>query len=138
MLFRSLAVPGASRTILDLTVPYSPAALGEIIGDCESGAVSEQSAARLAEAAFRRAEKLAGPGVEVAGVGCTAALNTDRKRKGADRAHIAVRTDAETRTWFMDVGDEPGASRATQDRRVGDAVLHAVAVACGVAEGMDR
>lgn len=127
-----LAVPGASRTILELSVPYSAAALYEIIGDSEAGAVSEQTAIGLAEAAFRRAAVLAGTEVDVAGVGCTAALSTDRHRRGSNRAHIAVRSTEMTETWLVDLGDEVGPTRASQDTYVGDAVLHAIAVVCGV------
>jgi len=135
-----LTVPGASRTILDVTVPYSPAALAQIIASADVGAVSEPAAIKLADAAFLRAQDLAGMGSEVAGIGCTAALSTDRVRKGPDRAYVAVRMDSpaagdRSRTWFIDLSDDDGASRVTQDRRVGDAVLHAVAIACGVTDG---
>jgi len=128
-----LAVPGASRTILDLSVPYSPAALGEIIGDCDAGAVSEQAAVHLAEAGFRRAVLLTGTESDVAGVGCTAALSTDRTRRGSNRAHIAVHDGDMTKTWSIEIDGEVVATRAHQDSYVGDAVLHAVAVVCGVA-----
>lgn len=146
-----LDVPGASRTVLEATVPYAERSLAELI-DGERpqpphepaeppGAVSAPTAEAMAAACLRRARHLAGtePQIErgrsgpVFGVGCTAALVSDRPKKGDHRAHIAVadETGIRTSTVTMDKGllDRPG-----EDRVVADAVLAAIAAACGLGE----
>ena len=50
-----LAVPGASRTVLEVVVPYSETALAEFLGDYPDQAVSVETAAALARAAYKRA-----------------------------------------------------------------------------------
>ena len=50
-----LAVPGASRTVLEAVVPYSEAALTEFLGASPRQAVSVETAAALARAAYKRA-----------------------------------------------------------------------------------
>ena len=52
--------------------------------------MSAAVAAAMADAARRRARLLAGPGVPVVGAACTAALASDRPRRGSDHAFVAV------------------------------------------------
>ena len=48
-----LAVPGASRTVLEALVPYSDTSLAEFLGVSPAQAVSIETAAALAQAAYR-------------------------------------------------------------------------------------
>ena len=84
------AVGGSSRTVLEATDRYCHASLAELLGAMPTGAVSGAVAAAMADAALRRARRLAAPGTPVVGAGCTAALASDRPRRGADRAYVAV------------------------------------------------
>ena len=84
------AVGGSSRTVLEATDRYCHASLAELLGAMPAAAVSSAVAAAMAAAALRRARRLAEPGTPVVGVGCTAALASDRPRRGADRAYVAV------------------------------------------------
>jgi hypothetical protein len=133
-----LLMPGASRTVLEVSVPYAGSALAELTG-VDDGAVSTSTAEAMALACYSRAMALSGefqsPGV-VAGVACTAALVTDRERRGADRACLAV-VDAEgTTSWDVSLskaGPENAVNgRVSQDRMVADSVLRAIATAVGV------
>lgn len=132
-----LSVAGASRTVLDVRIPYSELALAELIGPRSAGAVSAEVAKELAVLAHRAADAhdVEGP---VIGVGCTAALVTDRTRRGTDRAHIAVaRLDSLT---AVEVGQDELSSATTrrdQDRIVADRLLDAIAVACGIGDQVD-
>lgn len=132
-----LNVPGASATILEIRVPYVAAALDELVaghrpvgsGD-DSGSCSEPTAKAMAAACLARARSLAGPEVTVAGVACTAALVTDRPKRGPHRAHLAVATATgiEHRLFRL----EPGAlDRAGEDRVVADELLRLLARSCG-------
>jgi len=116
-----LVIPGASRTVLEVVVPYAASALSDLVGRME-GHVSEQTALAMARAARQRALLLApGDGVgPLWGVGATAALATDRARRGDDRAWIAL--DDGERAQVERVEPDPG-DRVTQDRQVADAIL---------------
>ena len=78
-----LTVPGASRTLLDARVPYSTAALtGALGGQVPSGFASAETAAAMAQEAYRSAAEFAAFGADFVGVACTAALVTDRPKAG--------------------------------------------------------
>ncbi|MCZ6539791.1 MAG: hypothetical protein O6922_08215 [Chloroflexi bacterium] len=130
------AQPGTSRTILEAQVPYARKALDEFVGVRANQHVSAEEALLIAEAALRRAHHLADDNDEeqlLFGVGCTAAVATDRVRRGEDRAHVAW-TDG-TRSggasiWF----DKNARTREEEDAIVSAVVLNAIAEAIGVDE----
>jgi hypothetical protein len=84
-----LNVPGGSRTLLEVVVPYSEQALSDFLGRAPEQFCSPATGLALAGRALERARRLA-PGQPVAGVGCTASLATDRPKKGDHRFHLAV------------------------------------------------
>ena len=84
------AVPGSSRTVLEATDRYCRASLADLLGAVPASVVSSDAASAMAAAALRRACVLAGAETPVLGAACTAALATDRRRRGADRAYVAV------------------------------------------------
>jgi hypothetical protein len=88
-----LAVPGATRTVLEVTLPYSYAAFDRFIGFQPAQYVSPETAIVLATTAYRRARLLAAEGTPAIGLACTAALITDRPRVGgtAARSPCAVK-----------------------------------------------
>ncbi|MBI3301558.1 MAG: CinA family protein [Deltaproteobacteria bacterium] len=127
-----LAVPGASRTLLEAIVPYSEKSLSEFLGGPPAQAVSVATAAALAQAAYRRAVRLRdNETVPVLGLSCTATLVTDRPKKGAHRAHIGLcdgkRTEAYSLTLQKGAQDRQG-----EERVVSDLILRALAEACGL------
>ena len=128
-----LLVPGASRTVLEAVVPYSSEALSRLVGYSPDQAVSEEVAEKMAFACFWRAEELSDNDVPIAGVACTAALVTDRRRRGDNRAHIAVATSEGFSLSNLSL--EKGLNdRATEDRIVSDAVLQMIGRTAKVAE----
>ena len=85
-----LTVPGASRTVLELQVPYSQRSLRQLIDTEPAQYVSADVARQLARQAFLRAQELSGSadGAGVGrclGLGCTAALRSDPPKRGAHR-----------------------------------------------------
>jgi hypothetical protein len=73
--------------------------------------------------------------VLVAGIGCTAALMTDRPRRGLHRAHVAVQTSAAT--WTTSVELAKGMrERVEEEDVVARLVINQVALACGLEEGL--
>jgi len=128
-----LLVPGASRTVLEAMVPYSFQALSRLLGNSPEQAVSAEVAEKMAFACFWRAEELSDNDVPIAGVACTAALVTDRRRRGDNRAHIAVATSEGFSLSNLSL--EKGLNdRATEDRIVSDAVLQMIGRTAKVAE----
>jgi hypothetical protein len=127
-----LAVPGASRTLLEALVPYSDKSLAAFLGVSPAQAVSVATAAALAQTAYRRAVMLRDKKtVPVLGLSCTATLVTDRPKKGAHRAHLG-RCDGD-RTQVYSLTLQKGArDRQGEERVVSDLLLHALAEACGL------
>tara|TARA_Y100000590_G_scaffold468633_1_gene652247 strand:+ start:1851 stop:2342 length:492 start_codon:yes stop_codon:yes gene_type:complete len=128
-----LLVPGASRTVIEALVPYSFPALSRLIGYPPDQAVSEEVAKQMALACLRRAEELVEGNTPIAGVACTAALVTDRQRRGDNRAHIAVAT-SEGLTLTNIALEKDLNDRATEDRIVSDAVLRMIGNTAKVAQ----
>ena len=128
-----LLVPGAARTVIEALVPYSFAALSHLIGYPPDQAVSEEVAKQMALACLRRAEELVEGNTPLAGVACTAALVTDRQRRGDNRAHIAVATSEGMALTNIALEKDLN-DRATEDRIVSDAVLRMIGNTAKVAQ----
>jgi len=126
-----LAVPGASRTLLEALVPYSEKSLEEFLGSSPVQAVSVDTAAALAQAAYQRATTFReNDAIPVIGLSCTAALVTDRPKKGDHRAHIGLCTARQTRVYSLTL--QKGArDRQGEERLVSDLLLRTCAEGCG-------
>ncbi len=128
-----LAVPGASRTVLEAVVPYCDVALADWIGGQSEQACSESTARAMAMAAYGRARTLVATddGNTMAGIGATAALATDRPKQGPHRVHVAWQTASATSSLSLEL--EKGArDRAAEEGMACQLVLWAVAEASGV------
>lgn len=127
-----LSVPGASRTILEGLVPYAEASLHSLLGGPPpAGAASGETAAAMAEACLRRAAALDGSGqAPLVGVAATAALVSDRPKKGAHRAHVALAGPTGTAVWTITL-DKGARDRVGEDAVVSELVVAALAVGCG-------
>ena len=87
-----LRVPGGSRLLIEAQVPYDEQALAEFIGFAPAQACSADTAIAMAHAARRRAQRLVPGDIELVGLGATAALVSDRPRRGEHRFHVACAT----------------------------------------------
>ena len=114
-----LSVPGGSRTVLEISVPYDERALADFLGRRPEQFCSPATSAAMAARALGRARWLA-PGEAVAGVGCTASLATDRPKRGDHRFHIAVRSGGESADYALTL------SKGMRDRAGEEAILAAV------------
>jgi hypothetical protein len=90
-----LAVPGGSRTVLEVAVPYSEKALIEYLRREPASYCSAAVTLDLAVRARERAAHLA-LGETVIGIGCTASLRSDRPKRGDHRVHVAAATESGT------------------------------------------
>ena len=131
-----LSVAGASRSVLELSVPYSAPALAELVGYAPEQAVSRQTALDMARAAYRRALRLREGGAPVAGVACTATIATDRPKRGEHRCHVAYWTGSGSAVFSLHF--EKGLrDRAGEDAVASRLVLYAFAEAAGVPSGLE-
>jgi Cytidylyltransferase-like len=141
-----LRVPGGSRLLIEAQVPYDEQALAAYLGFAPAQACSADTAIAMARTARARAAALAPPetaggpdlvgpdlvGPDLVGLGATAALVSDRPRKGEHRFHIATANSAGIAhcTCVMAKGRR---DRAAEEDRVSRAIVLWLARACGVA-----
>ncbi len=124
-----LTRPGASDIVHDIEIPYHPTAMSRLLPHLEGPAVSDSVAVGLARSALVRMDRdlsgCADPGEAVGhGVGVTAALATDRERRGATHAWVAVVTaHGESKVHLELPRAVGGAARLEQDRLLSDVVL---------------
>ncbi len=93
--------PGASQTLLEGLVPYSPAALRRFVGGQPDRACSPKTARIMAAAALQRARDLAAADTDSAklfGLACTASLVSREAKRGEHRIHAAIQTRGRTLT----------------------------------------
>ena len=126
-----LEVPGASRTLLEARVPYGATSLSELLGYRPVQAVSDSTAMDLARIAFEQAVSLRPKNKPVVGIGCTAAIASDRPKSGAHRCHVAA-WDADGATIYSLELVKGLRDRAREDRVVGRILLRAIADAFSV------
>jgi nicotinamide mononucleotide (NMN) deamidase PncC len=130
-----LTTPGASRSILAATVPYSPAALVRWLGGPPDGFCSDRTGRAMAMRAFLEARGLE-PAASVCGLACTASLASDRPKRGPHRAHVAWQSAATTATCSLEM--QKGArTRGQEESLVAALVLNAAAEACGTSARLD-
>lgn len=132
------AVPGTSRTVLDAQIPYSRPALDEYVGARAQQHVSAEEALKMAAAALNRAEELArlsggDPGTPLVGLGCTAAIATDRVRRGDNRVHVAWSKRGAAKAYSL-VFIKDGRSRKGEEEVGSVLVLNALSEAFGLSE----
>ena len=130
-----LGVSGASRTILETLVPYGRLSMIDLLGDEPAQYVSPQTARDMARAAYRRGMLLREDDSPVVGLACTAAIATDRTRRGDHRCFIAAWDDE--RLLQDDLTLEKGArDRAGEEELVSRLLLNALARSYGIESGV--
>jgi len=142
-----LRVPGGSRLLIEAQVPYDMAALAAFLGFAPAQACSSDTAIAMAQSARARVVRLV-PGTSVGlgtdlvgpdlvGLGATAALVSDRPRKGEHRFHIAFANSAGIAhcTCVLAKGRR---DRAAEEDLVSRAIVLWLARACGVAAASPR
>jgi len=126
LLSELLGVAGASRTVLDATIPYANNALTQLLGRAPEQASSAATARALAMAAFQRASILGEAG-SYFGLGCTASLVTDRTKRGQTRAHWAIQTATATYGFYQEL--DPQQPRSEQERLLRERLIESLGAA---------
>ena len=126
-----LGVAGASRTVLDIQVPYASSAMIQYIGAEPEQFVSETTSCALARAAYRKAIRLRVGDMPVVGLSCTATIATDRPKRGEHRCHVSTydSTSWNTVTLTLTKGLR---TRDDEDDVVSRIILNALAESFGL------
>ena len=132
-----LRVPGGSRLLLDAQVPYDAGALAAYLGFAPAQACSADTAIALAQSARARAAGLRAAEAEAVGLGATAALVSDRPRRGEHRFHLAF-ANAAGIAHCTAVLAKGRRDRAAEEDLVARAILLWLARACGVPAASPR
>jgi hypothetical protein len=132
-----LRVPGGSRLLIEAQVPYDALALATFLGFAPEQACSADTAIAMARAVRARTSRLVPADTNLMGLGATAALVSDRPRKGEHRFHIAFANSAGVAhcTGVMAKGRR---DRAAEEDLVSHAIVLWLARACGVAAPSPR
>jgi nicotinic acid mononucleotide adenylyltransferase len=132
-----LRVPGGSRLLIEAQVPYEAAALATFLGFAPAQACSADTAIAMASSVRARAGRLVPADTDLVGLGATAALVSDRPRKGEHRFHIAFANSARIAhcTGVMAKGRR---DRAAEEDIVSGAIVLWLAHACGIAAPSPR
>ena len=126
-----LRVPGGSRLLIEAQVPYDEQALATFLGFPPAQASSADTAIAMAHSARARAARLVPAGTDLVGLGATAALVSDRPRRGEHRFHIAYANGlgAAHCTAVLAKGRR---DRGGEEDLVSRAIILFLAQACGV------
>lgn len=127
-----LTVPGASRTLIEALVPYHPGALADFLGGQPDQACSAKTARAMAMAAFQRAMKLE-PDVDpgrLLGLGASAALATDRRRRGDNKVFVCIQSLRATREAALVLNETR--TRSEEEALVARLIIDLLAEACGL------
>lgn len=122
-----LTTPGASRSILEASVPYASAALTNLLGGKPDQFCSSATARAMAMACFQRARNLNGEEElgSLIGVGCTASLASDLPKRGDHRVHAAIQTFAATETASVRLV-KGRRTRLEEDRAASELLMHLI------------
>lgn len=121
-----LEVSGASRTLVEATIPYAPSALASYLGHAPTQAASPATARAMAMAAFRRCQVLQHEQpLPLFGLGCCAALTTDRIRRGTDRCFVAVQSLTATFEFSLTLAPKQR-DRQAQEALCADFIWHII------------
>jgi len=132
-----LRVPGGSRLLIEAQVPYDAVALATFLGFAPAQACSADTAIAMARRVRARAARLVPAGAELVGLGATAALVSDRPRKGEHRFHIAF-ANSEGIAHCTCVLAKRRRDRAGEEDLVSRAIVLCLAHACGIAAPSPR
>ena len=121
-----MAVPGASNTVLEALVPYGRQAMVEFLGHEPVEFVSPEQARDMASRAYSTALRLREDQERVVGLGCTAAIATNRPKLGEHRSHIAIWDDAGVATYDLTLA-KGQRGRSAEEELVSRLILRALA-----------
>lgn len=130
-----LSIPGASRTILEVIVPYHQQSLIQFLGHFPEQSCSIEASRLMARRAFEKATQLA-PSEKAVGLGCTASLASDRPKRGEHRFHVTIHEGTRATTWSL-VLSKGARDRVQEEEMVVHVILNALAEIAQIEQRLD-
>ena len=96
-----LGVSGASRTILEVVVPYGRLSMQDFLGFEPEQSAAAETARQLARRAYLRARTQLEDDSPPVGLACAATIATDRPKRGDHRAFVSAWDERHTATWSL-------------------------------------
>ena len=96
-----LGVSGASRTILEVVVPYGRLSMRDFLGFEPTQSAAAETARQMAHRAFQRARAQLEDDSPPVGLACAATIATDRPKRGDHRAFVSAWDASATATWSL-------------------------------------
>lgn len=132
-----LSVPGASRTILDIRIPYASSSLTQVLGYKPVSSASLETSIEMAKAAYQKAADLSTIGTPIIGIGAACALTTDRDRRGEDKAFVTAYTGVTSKSYSLHLA-KGARRRYEEDSKTSRLVIKAIADAMGVGNSFNE
>ena len=127
-----LKMPGASRFVVEASVPYHADALRAYVDAKPVSLCSSHVAGKMARVAYDRALRWSGQQNRCMGIACTAALQSSRERRGSDRAHLSVVLQGKRYYRLVSL---PAVAREDQELYLGQELLAYVHACLELADG---
>ena len=134
-----MGVAGASRTVLEVVVPYGRLSMSGFLGFEPEQSAAADTARQMARAAYRKARAQLRDGSDNSpplGLACAAAIATDRPRRGEHRAFVATWSEEGTTThslrFHKGLRDRDG-----EEQVVSRLIVSALAAASGLQPDVD-
>lgn len=127
-----MSVPGCSKTLLEANIPYHADVSATVLDMFPSKYASMDVSRVLAQTAFNRAINFSARRAHVVGIGATAAIATNRARRGADCVYVTCWSCDRVHTYSIE-NIERVVSRAEQELVVGSLIIRALADAANIA-----
>ena len=96
-----LGVSGASRTILEVVVPYGRLSMRDFLGFEPAQSAAAETARNLARRCYERARSQLEDDSPPVGLACAATIATDRPKRGDHRAFVSAWDEHATATWSL-------------------------------------
>ncbi len=96
-----LGVSGASRTILEVVVPYGRLSMQEFLGFEPTQSAAAETARQMARQAWNKAKRQLEDDSPAVGLACAATIATDRPKRGDHRAFVSAWDDSSSATWSL-------------------------------------
>ena len=96
-----LGVSGASRTILEVVVPYGRLSMQDFLGFEPAQSAAAETARQLARRSYLRARAQLEDDSPPVGLACAATIATDRPKRGDHRAFVSAWDEQSVATWSL-------------------------------------
>ena len=132
-----LGVAGASRTILEVVVPYGRHSMAGFLGFEPEQSAAAETARQMARAAYRKAKEQLEDDSPPLGLSCAATIATDRPKRGEHRAFVATWDGQATNTYSL-LLHKGLRDRAGEEEVVSRLIISALAAASGLEASIDE